>query len=101
MCHGIPVTVVEGADGPTSESLGCAFATSTASSGVVVASCGAQVVDESSTKTPFTNLQVTLTPVPVQVSKSSGAGSLRMSLGGVAVSALAIAGTAGAMLVRA
>ena len=85
----------------------CSFPSPTASGAPVVASCVAQLKDGSTTLS--TNAPpVTLTPLPVQVSdgnsgtsgKSNGAGSLRLSLGGVAVSALAILGTAGAMLVR-
>ncbi|KAI1782928.1 hypothetical protein LXA43DRAFT_385955 [Ganoderma leucocontextum] len=93
-----------GGVGATSIRADCAFATPTTSGGAVVASCAAQLADESSTL-KVDEPRVTLTPIPVQVSdnlssKSSGAGSLRMSMSGVAVSALAIIGTAGAMLVR-
>ncbi len=82
----------------------CALATATASDGAVVATCAVLVTDGSTTvvaKAPPTTLAL----IPVQVSdgesKPNSAESLRISLvGGVAVSALAILGTAGAMLVR-
>ncbi|KAI1782918.1 hypothetical protein LXA43DRAFT_385212 [Ganoderma leucocontextum] len=91
-----------GADGSTSARVDCALASPTASGGVVVASCAGQFADESSTL-ELDVPPVTLTPIPVQVSdkfKSSDAGSLRMSLGGVVVSVLTVVGTAGMMLVR-
>ncbi|KAM5538860.1 hypothetical protein V8D89_007582 [Ganoderma adspersum] len=104
-------TLVEGAtdlhvlgptEGGTSLDVDCAVATRTASGGVASASCAGRFADETSAFV-IEEAGVSLTPIPVQVSdnfKASGAGSLRMSLGGVAVSALAILGTAGAMLVR-
>ncbi|KAM5544431.1 hypothetical protein V8D89_002091 [Ganoderma adspersum] len=104
-------TLVEGAtdfravgvDGLNSVGVDCAIATSTASGGAVVASCVDQIVIAVATTSGFTQSAVTLTPIPVQVPdnfKSSGAGMLRMSLGGVVVSALAVLGTAGMMLAQ-
>ncbi|PIL26054.1 hypothetical protein GSI_11808 [Ganoderma sinense ZZ0214-1] len=89
-------------EGGTSGRVDCAMATHTASGGVVSASCAARLADETSAFN-IEEADVSITPVPVQVSdnfKASSAGSLRMSLGGVGVSALAILGTAGMMLVR-
>ncbi|KAM5538846.1 hypothetical protein V8D89_007568 [Ganoderma adspersum] len=103
-------TLIEGATdfqvigvvGATSVGVSCALPTSTASGGVIVASCVEQVGVASVTTSVFPAPSVSLTPVPVQVSdnfKASGAGSLHISLGGIAVSALAILGTARVMLV--
>lgn len=111
MLRRVLVTLVQGAtdvhvfaagEGSTSFREDCALATHTASGGVASASCAGGFADETSAFV-IEEARVSLTPVPVQVSdnfKASGAGSLRMSLGGVAVSALAIIGTACAMLVR-
>lgn len=112
----VSVTLVEGStelhvfneqQGKTAR-VDCTLAAPTASGAPVAASCAVQVAD-SSTTVVQNPPPVTLTPVPVQVSdgksgtsgKTNGAGSSRLSLGGVAVPALAILGTAGAMLVRA
>ena len=105
----VPATLVEGATdfqvigvvGATSVGVNCALPTSTASGGVVVASCIEQV-GVASVTTSFPAPSVSLTPIPVQVSdnlKANSARTLRMSLGGVTVSALAILVTVGAVLV--
>ncbi|PIL26066.1 hypothetical protein GSI_11820 [Ganoderma sinense ZZ0214-1] len=102
-------TLVEGATdfqviavaNATSVGVNCALGTATASGGVVAASCVELVGDASATST-FASPSTSLTPVAVQVAdnlKTNGAGSLQMSVGGVALSALAILGTAGMMLV--
>ena len=88
--------------GATSVGVSCALPTSTASGGVVVASCVEQVGVASVTTSVFPAPAVSLTPVPVQVSdnlKVNSAESLRKNLGGVVVSALAILVTVGAALV--
>ena len=106
----VPATLVEGATdfqvigvvGATSVGVSCAMPTSTASGGVVVASCVEQVGVAFVTTSLFPAPSVSLTPVPVQVSdnlKANSAGTLRMSLDGGAVSALAILVTVGAVLV--
>ena len=68
-------TLIEGAtdfqviaiNGPTSISVSCALATSTASGGVLVGACGDQVAIAGSNTKVFAEPLVTLTPVPVQV----------------------------------
>lgn len=73
----------------------------------MAASC-AVLIKESLTMVSTQGPLITLTPIPVQVSdgnsstsgKPNGARSLQLSLGGVAVSLLAITATTGTMLMR-
>ncbi|PIL26065.1 hypothetical protein GSI_11819 [Ganoderma sinense ZZ0214-1] len=106
-----PATLVEGPTdlhvfggmGGTGARVDCAYASPTASGAAVVATCTAELTDGSTTLVQGAP-PVSLVPIAVQASdgksKPNGAGSLQISLGGVAVSALAILSTAGVMLVR-